>query len=187
MADIAITPTLTQMTHDNLKPMITSILSALCRRTPAFTLIYEYVGDPALYIGGVMPEDEGRLIGKKGKTFWALTVIHYYACRLNNLPQVRIHEIETSPTRSTNVVAFLQREDWDREAVTEMIEQILQVLDPGAAWVLDESNGAVAMIRLSANLQNVVADPSLVTALDILIHAAGKSCGANIKTEVSWA
>lgn len=175
------------MTHEILKPMLTSILSAICRRTPGFQLIYEYEREPELYITGIAPEDEGRLIGRKGGTFWSLTVAHYYACKSAGMPQVRIHELETHSTKTANVVAFRPREDWERDPIKEMIGQLVRctTMDNGA-WVLDETGGVVVRIRIPAYMQKEMTDPNLAEALDIIIHAAGKSCGASIKTEVEF-
>ena len=176
------------MSYAQLKPMLTSIVTAICRKTKNPEFAYTVDDEPFMRINGIHPEDEGRIIGKRGNTFWALTVAHKYACDALGLPQVRIRPIDTRPDKSASVVAFRPMEQWDKKAVTNMIEAILSTCLPGkASWVLDEWHGVVARICIDKSLEKACADPSIAEMLDVLIHYAGKSCGCSIQTEVTWA
>lgn len=175
-------------TYAKLKSMTTAIVCAICRKTKSPEFAYTIDDEPFMRINGLHAEDEGRMIGKNGNTFWAFTVAHMYGCDALGLAQVRIRPIDTRPKKTTGVVAFRSLEQWDKEAVTKMIEAILSTCLPGkAAWVLDEAHGVVVRIRIDKSLEKACSDPSIAEMLDVLIHCAGKSCGASIKTEVTWA
>ena len=175
-------------TYAKLKSMTTAIVCAICRKTESPEFAYTIDDEPFMRINGIHPEDEGRIIGKRGATFWALTVAHKDACDALGLAQVRIRPIDPRPNKTASVVAFRPRDEWDKKPVMDMIGSILATCLPGkASWGLDEHHGVVVRIRIDKSLEKACADPSIAEMLDVLIHCAGKSCGASIKTEVTWA
>lgn len=174
------------MSNANLKPMVESIISAICTHTK--TPRIDYHADATMEITGIHPDDEGRLIGKKGVVFWAITAIHFYACRAQGLPQVRLLPLETSPNRNSGgFVAFRPRDPWDKKPVTDMIDAITaNCLGKHGAWMMDETGGVTAKIQIKAILRPALQDPNFEEALDALVHSAGKAAGASIRTEVTW-
>lgn len=168
--------------------MLTAIILAICRNTDNPKVSY-YDEDRIVVIHGIHPADEGRIIGRKGAVFRALMVLHYYACRYLGMEQYTIEPLETSTHPDTGKSpTFLPRMDWDKARITAMIEAVLSYCFPSAAWVLErDGEDVTARVRISKDLKPDPLDPSFESALDTIIHTAGKSCGVNLHTEVIWA
>lgn len=174
-------------TYQPTKLMLAKIVNAICPRTTEPMFIYS-LDKGELRISGIHPTDEGRIIGRIGATWWALTTVHKYACDALGIPQVRVMPLETGPKLSDRSVSFRPRDDWDKKALTGMIESVLSTCLPkNNAWVLDEHHGVACKVQIPSKFEAAMEDPNFEEAIDILIHCAGKGCGVSVKTEVEWA
>ena len=167
--------------------MLIAIIQAICRNTKSPTVTYYEHAERAVVIGGINPADEGRLIGKKGSVFRSMMVLHFYACRALGISQYTIEPLQTNERHENKAPSFLPRMEWDKAPIVKLIEASLEACFPSAAWVMErEGEDVTVRIRISKALKPDILDPSFDTAIDTIIHGAGKACGANLHTEVIW-
>lgn len=133
--------------------------------------------------------DQGRFIGKQGKTIGALQTIFWYAGLAQIQKTAAIKLLEPEDRLDRRSPPFTPNPNWDRKKIGELIDAILKACfnHVSAAWVIeDNAEHSVVQIQCDKYLQAPCSIPSIEDALKIVIHAAGMANGANLQTEVTW-
>lgn len=180
---------LTEMTEQEKKVdrMIRQIVEAICLGDNEIKIAF--TGDEFhIQVSG---EKHGRLVGKKGITIWAISALVAYAGRQSMSTEVAVRLMEPRQrAEKPQLIPFKPRGDWDAGRIERMVTSILRAtLKEPPTWVLSFVSGqsdATASITLSRDLKQSMEEPSFEEALDRVIHAAGMTAGAIIRTVVKW-
>ena len=169
--------------------MLHAIIGGICRSTDKPRIEFDHE-DNRFYIQ-VTDEDQGRAIGKKGKTIWAITTLVWYA-GVSNCKQL-IGIVLDDPVDTGKVkpsVAFKANRNWDRKIITNLTEIILSTVmkERVVPWAMEERGltDAIVRVQMDRYLQTPMIDPSFEEAFTTVIHSCGMAGGASINTEFEW-
>lgn len=149
----------------------------------------EYIPEKALFTVRVDPHDQGKMIGKKGATIWAIQTMLWHAGMIYLNHTVGVQLLEPVKGADIRATPFRARSKWDRELVTALIDKILSgCFGENYSFILHEETQTCAkyIITLDAYLKMQVSEPSLEDALDRIIRSVGMSQGAYLNTQVIW-
>lgn len=173
-----------------IEGMLKAIVSAICRKTR--TPKIQWASIELMYALQVDGEDHGRMVGKKGLVYWAISTLLWYAglAQITHVVSFKLHEPETSQKDRKNL-PFELNPNWDKEPIRKLLEAICVVCLKGsdnASWVIEdgEDGEATVRFRIQEYLKQPMTEPNFEKALGIVIKQAGLAGGAAIETEVSW-
>lgn len=174
-------------THPKFEALLRAIVSCICRRTKSPQI--EWDEERERWEITVAAADQGRMIGKKGITIWAVETFLWYAGLAHGItPEqvILITQKGTYPSKSP----FKLNPKWDRKAIGALVDAISSAcLKKSIPWVLtdgEEAGEAVLSVELEKYLQTAMSNPSFAEALEVIVHAASMADGASVKVEVLW-
>jgi predicted RNA-binding protein YlqC (UPF0109 family) len=172
-----------------LRSLLEHIVSVIAKKTPNPEI--NHLPNSALFLLAVDPHDQGRFIGKLGRTIWAIQTIFWYAgltlCGYSY--SVRLLEPD-QPIRNRRPVPVKFEKSWDRKKIENFVAEMLgSTLRSYGSYSLRETGETSMTISLTIEkyLEFHISDPNFIEAFETLVRAAGMSQGANIKLEASYA
>lgn len=176
--------------HHNLKVeiLLRSILSSICRKTPSMEVIWSERN--AMFMVRVGAADQGRIIGKKGKTFWSVATMLWWAGMSQGSGPATFKILDPIGPKAPEIrQPFLLNPKWNRARISDLLNSIANtILKTQGNWSMIDMGPGEAKVefRVEKYLSTAMSDPSFEEALKTVIHAAGMSDGAVIETEVLW-
>ena len=174
--------------EDKAEQMLRTIIKSLCKHTEEPMIRFKEA--TMEFIVAVDSRDQGRLVGKDGKTIWAIGTALWFAGLACIKRPIGIQLVEPKVRAPRTPSLFKSNSQWNKTRIIELVRAILQACMGVAAKpcsILSHGD-AVAVIHLDLDvyLRAACRDPSLEEAIDIIIHAAGMVDGANLKTQATW-
>lgn len=175
--------------YTELRSLLETIVSVIAKKTP--NPVIEHWPNRALFTLEVNPHDQGRFIGKLGRTIWSIQTIFWYAgmtyCR--NPYSVKLLEPD-EPLRNSRPVPVKFSKTWDRKKIENLVASVLShTLRSYAACSLRETGDTSMTIELKIEkyLALPLAEPNYVEAFETLVRVAGISQGVKLQVEASFA
>lgn len=172
-----------------LRSLLETIVSVIAKKTPDPAIFHQ--PNCAVFTLEVDPHDQGRFIGKLGRTIWAIQTIFWYAgltlCR--SPYSVKLLEPDM-PLRGRPPVPIKFNKSWDRKKIENLVDRVLgHTLKSYARYALLETGETSMTISLTIEkyLALPLSEPNYVEAFETLLKVAGMSQGVNIKTEATYA
>lgn len=172
--------------------MVRTILRALCTHTSEEKLTTLYSEPDRKVLIKVDGRDQGRVVGKQGRTITSIGILAWYAGLLS--PEAKPIGIKLlQATENVDVQAFgmfQARDDWDRSLIGGLIESILSTclgISKGA-WIEEKTGLAAATITITLDdsMRKKCESPSFTDAMSVILHAAGMANGVVLKSEYIW-
>jgi predicted RNA-binding protein YlqC (UPF0109 family) len=171
-----------------LRSLLETIVLAIGRRTKVPEI--EHYPNEALFTLQVDPHDQGRIIGKLGRTIWAIQTIFWYAglTQFGWSYSVKLLEPD-NPIKERRPAPFKFDPKWNRKKIGNLIDRILETcLRSYCSWSLLETGEASMTVNLKMMkyLRINLTDPAFADAFETVLRVAGFSNGVKIVTEVTW-
>lgn len=174
--------------YEQLRSLLETIVSVISKKTPNPEI--DHLPHRALFTLAVNPHDQGRFIGKLGRTIWSIQTIFWYAgmthCRIPY--SVKLLEPD-EPFKNSRPVPVKFNKNWDRKKIENLVANVISTtLRSYARYALSETGETSMTITLSIEkyLALPISEPNYVEAFETLLKVAGMSQGVNIKTEAQW-
>lgn len=173
----------------HLRSLLEHIVSVIAKKTPR--PVIDHLPNSALFTLAVDPHDQGRFIGKLGRTIWAIQTIFWYAgfTQCGYSYSVRLLEPD-QPLKDRRPVPVKFKKSWDRKKIENFIADLLILtLRSFASYSLLETGESSMTISLKIEkyLDISTSEPNFIEAFETLVRAAGMSQGVNIKLEAVYA
>jgi predicted RNA-binding protein YlqC (UPF0109 family) len=169
-----------------LSRLLSTIVFAIGQNTPHPEI--EHFHNQAAFTLAVHPRDQGRMIGAKGATIWAIQTIFYFAglAQCGYSYTVKLLEPD-APEKDRKPFRFNPK--WDRSRIRHLLDTIVDCVLPGhASYTLDELDDTTALVSLKIQkyLSMNLNDPNFAEAFANVVRASGMSSGVNIKAEAIY-
>ena len=171
--------------------MLRTIMEAICKHPAALRIHHDEAN--AHITMQVDGRDQGRAVGKQGRTITAIGALLWYAGMVSTFSRRPITIELLQPTANVGKAAFgmfQAKKDWDREKIGNLVDVILSTCFGFArgAWVTEDTGRAAATIQIDCDkyLHTASQDPSFEEAITTIVHAAGMACGVMLDTKVEW-
>lgn len=172
-----------------LRSLLETIVSVISKKTPNPEI--DHLPNRALFTLAVNPHDQGRFIGKLGRTIWAIQTIFWYAGMTYGRNPYSVKLLEPDePLRDRPPVPVKFNKAWDYEKIENLIVAVIKnTLRSYASYSLLRNGDTSMTIKLTIEkyLELCIAEPSFTEAFAIIMRVAGMSQGCNINTEVTFA
>lgn len=174
--------------EEKLKKLLETIVLCIAKHTKSPSVSHRATDTYHVLELSVDPKDQGRLVGKKGSVIWSIQTIFWYAglTLIRHPCQIKLLEPE-NPQRNLPSPPFKFNKKWDRQKIQNLAQEIVTSCMPLHASLefspIDDTETFVTL-RVEAYLQTPISEPSFTEAFDTILHAAGMSNGAKIKTKV---
>jgi predicted RNA-binding protein YlqC (UPF0109 family) len=174
--------------YEQLRSLLEDIVSVIAKKTPNPDI--DHLPNRALFTLAVNPHDQGRFIGKLGRTIWAVQTIFWYAgmTYTRNPYSVKLLEPD-EPLRNRSPVPIRFKKSWDRKKIENFVASVLgHTLKSYVRYELLETGETSMTITLAIEkyLALPLSEPNFVEAFETLARVAGFSQGVDIKTEATW-
>lgn len=170
-----------------LSRLLSTIVASIGQNTPNPEI--EHFPNQAAFTLAVHPRDQGRFIGSKGITVWAIQTLFYFAGLTQCGYSYTIRLLEPDrPEKDQKPFRFNPK--WDRARIKSLLDTIIDcVLPKHASYTLTELDDTTALVSLKVvkYLNINLADPDFMEAFTSVVKASGMSNGVNIKTEALFA
>ena len=180
-------PTRPEPAEMKLSRLLSTIVSSIGQNTPKPDI--EHFPNQAAFTLAVNPKDQGRMIGSKGSTVWAIQTIFYFAGLAQCGYSYTIKLLEPdSPEKDHKPFRFNPK--WDRSRIKNLLDTIIDIVLPKhASYTLTEVDDTTAVVSLTITkyLNINLQDPNFAEAFASVVKASGMSNGVNIKTEAIFA
>lgn len=179
--------------QENTTAILSLMLKNVCQTTKEPDVVYRESAQQ--FIAKVMPEDQGRCVGKKGINFWAMSTIIWWvgSAQMACPASIRLLEPQELPPQRPKP-PFRPPMRWDQidtESLGRLLDAILtSTFKAKQPWVIERQNTVGSLevsIRLPKYLQTPMNEPDYAEALSVYLHTVGMVRGLNIQTSVSWA
>lgn len=173
--------------YTRLQALLSTIVSSIAQNTQ--TPDIDHFPNEAIIQFAVDPRDQGRIVGKKGCTIWAIQVLMWYAGLTQLQCAYKIKLLDPEAPCKGHSRPFRFNKKYDRDKIINLAEAIVETCIPKHATVyfqeLDETT-MMTSLKIEKYLQTPITDPSFVEAFESVMRAAGMSNGATIKTEATF-
>lgn len=170
--------------YTRLQALLSTIVKSIARNTTNPGI--EHFPNEAIFILSVDPRDQGRIVGKKGCTIWAIQSIMWFAGMAQLGWSYKVKLLDPEAPIKGHARPFRFDPKWDRTKIQGLAAAIVETCLPKhAEYRFEETDETSALIRLNIQkyLKPALSDPSFEEAFESVMRAAGMSNGATIKTE----
>lgn len=177
-------PTKSKLTIPDL---LTEIVRSITKGSEA--PLVEYDEEQRIISFRVSPQDHGRCVGKQGNVIASISRIIWLASVIQELSPIAVKLLEPNGPRKMNAsLPVLFDPKWNRKAMGELVETIIESIVPTSAWIIEEKSETTAtvIIRIEEYLQRALMDPPFELSLSNVLRAAGMAQGVNLNLKLEW-
>jgi predicted RNA-binding protein YlqC (UPF0109 family) len=166
--------------------LIKKLLKTLARAT-ANPLVSESAKCQSEIQIQVDKQDQGRVIGKRGITIAALSVVMWHIGEARLGTPIKLTLLEPDSPNNSIPVPYMPTVKLDTEELREFTEAILKsVCKSYELSITPNTGGATVIISLPEKEQSRLSDPNFEAALEHLVITAGKCCGGVVTPEIIY-